>query len=489
MAKRDDNPPVRIPEELAERSERFGDRMALIVDGGGQLTYREWDARANAAARGLVANGVQKGDRVGLLMATADAIEFGVGYVAAHRAGAAAVPINPRYAKREIEHIVADCSPRLVLEAEGVGDMEQAGADSSPFAVEVGDDDIADLFYTSGTSGLPKGVVSTHANAAHHSLKPMEAGGVFQHSMPLATFTGVHGALLTPMRLGVTSIVQPGFDTTRFAELIEARRSNYVLMVPAQILLLLEAGTLAERDTSSVLAVMFGGAPTPPAAVEALGDTFPNAVLINGYGLTEGGASICALPPGEARRRPGSVGKPMPGAEIRVVDDDGADVPAGDVGEIVLKVPTGERRYWGDDEATAQTWRGGWVYTGDLGRIDEDGFLYIVDRKKDMILRGGYNIYCVEVEDGLHAHPDVVEAAAIGVPHKVLGQDVCAVVRLREGAAPLTVESARVFLADRLADYKLPRRVEVRAEPLPRTGMGKVDKKALLIELEKEEQA
>jgi len=309
---------------------------------------------------------------------------------------------------------------------------------------------------------------------------------VFQHSMPLATFTGVHGALLTPMRLGVTSVVQPGFDTARFAELIEERRANYVLMVPAQILLLLEAGTLAERDTSSVLAVMFGGAPTPPAAVEALGDAFPNAVLINGYGLTEAGASICALSPGEARRRPGSVGKPMPGAEVRVVDDDGSPLRRGEVGEIVLKVPTGERRYWGDDEATAETWRGGWVYTGDLGRIDDDGYLYVVDRKKDMILRGGYNIYCVEVEDGLHEHPDVVEAAAVGVPHKVLGQDVCAVVRLRPGAPPLTVDSVRAFLADRLADYKLPRRVEVRTQPLPRTGMGKIDKQALLTELEKE---
>src|SRR5438270_12753201 len=451
------------------------------------MTFGEWDGKANAAARGLVANGVAKGDRVGLLMPTADAVEFGVGYVAAHRAGAAAVPINPRYARREIEHIVADCSPRVVLDADGVREMEAAGGDPSPFAVEVADDDIADRFYTSGTSGLPKGVVSTHANAAHHSLKPMEAGGVFQHSMPLATFTGVHGALLTPMRLGVTSVVQPGFDTARFAALIEERRANYVLMVPAQILLLLEAGALAERDTSSVLAVMFGGAPTPPAAAAALGGAFPNAVPINGYGLTEAGASPCALPPGEARRRPGSVGKPMPGAEVRVVDDDGSALADGEVGEIVLKVPTGGRRYWGDEEATAKTWRNGWVYTGDLGRIDGDGYLYVVDRKKDMILRGGYNIYCVEVEDGLHAHPDVVEAAAVGVPHKVLGQDVCAVVRLRPGASALTVESVRTFLADRLADYKLPRRVEIHAEPLPRNSMGKVDKRALLTELEKED--
>jgi acyl-CoA synthetase (AMP-forming)/AMP-acid ligase II len=477
---------VRIPEELAERAERFGDRAAVVVDGGEQMTFGEWDERANAAARGLAANGVTKGDRVGLLMPTSDALEFGVGYVAAHRAGAAAVPINPRYARREIEHIVADCEPRLVLDAEGVRRMETAGGDTSQFQVDVDDDDIADIFYTSGTSGLPKGVVSTHANAAFHSLKPMEAGGVFLHSMPLATFTGVHGAQLTPMRLGVTSVVLPRFETARFAESIEEYRANWVLLVPAQILLLLESGTLAGRDTTSVLAVMFGGAPTPPAAVEALADTFPSAVLLNGYGLTEGGASVCVLPPGEARRRPGSVGKPMPGAEVGVVDDDGARLPTGEVGEIVLKVPTGERRYWGDEEATASTWRDGWVYTGDLGRVDEDGYLYVVDRKKDMILRGGYNIYCVEVEDGLHEHPDVVEAAAVGVPHKVLGQDVCAVVRLRPGATALTVERARAFLADRLADYKLPRRVEVRTEPLPRTAMGKIDKKALLTELERE---
>src|SRR5207244_12971267 len=144
--------------------------------------------------------------------------------------------------------------------------------------------------------------------------------------------------------------------------------------------------------------------------------------------------------------------------------------------EIVLKVPTGERVDWGDEEATARTWRDGWLCTGDLGRIDDDGYLFVVDRKKDMILRGGYNIYCVEVEDGLHEHPDVVEAAAVGVPHKVLGQDVCAVVRLRPGTPTLTVETARAFLADRLADYKLPRRLELPTAPLRGTATGTTDK-------------
>src|SRR5205807_7765914 len=185
-------------------------------------------------------------------------------------------------------------------------------------------------------------VASTHANAAFHSVRPMEGGGLFLHAMPLSTFTGVHGAQLTPMRLAVTSVVLPRFDTTRFAELIEAEAANWVLMVPAQILLLMESGALDGRDTSAVLAVLFGGAPTPPHAVEWMAGAFHNAVLLNGYGLTEGGASVCVLPPGEARRRLGSVGRPMPGVELRIVADAGVALPVREVGEILLKVPAGD---------------------------------------------------------------------------------------------------------------------------------------------------
>jgi long-chain acyl-CoA synthetase len=473
--------PVLIPEELTERAERFPDRVAIRVDGGGSMTFGEWDGRANAVARGLAGAGVGKGDRVALLMPNDAALEFGTAYVAVHRAGAVAVPVNPRYARREVAHIVSDCEPRLVLGPDDVPALESG--DTSPYQVDVGADDLADIFYTSGTTGLPRGVASTHANAAFHSVRPMEGGGVFLHAMPLSTFTGVHGAQLTPMRLAVTALVVPRFDTARFAELIEADAANWVLMVPAQILLLLESGALGGRDTSSVLAVLFGGAPTPPHAVEWMAGAFPNAVLLNGYGLTEGGASVCVLPPGEARRRPGSVGRPMPGVEVRIVDDGGADLSIGEVGEILLKVPAGDRHYYGDPDATARTWEGGWVHTGDLGRLDDEGYLYVVDRKKDMIIRGGYNIYSVEVEGALHELPDVAEAAVVGIPHAVLGQDVCAVVRVRAGAPALELDAVRAALADRLADYKLPRRLVVRAEALPRTAMGKVDKKALLEEL------
>jgi acyl-CoA synthetase (AMP-forming)/AMP-acid ligase II len=477
-----------VPEELAARAAQFPGRCAVRVDGGPQLTYGDWDRRANAVARGLTAAGVARGDRVVLLLTNAEACDFAIAFAACHRAGAAAVPVNPRYAARELDHILRDSGAGLVIAGREAGRVrgvparscpELAVDDDSPFGTDLSPDDLAEIFYTSGTTGLPRGVASTHANSAQHGLTPLEQGGVLLHSIPLATFTGVQGGVLTPLRLAVTVSVLPRFDTTRFAALIAAERPMWLLMVPAHILLLLESGVLEDCDTSSVAIAMFGGAPTPPAAVLRLGELLPNAMLLNGYGLTEGGGSICVLPPGEAVRRPGSVGKPMRGVEVRVVDDAGEPVDTDLVGEIALRIPAGERSYWNDPEASAQTWRAGWVHTGDLGRLDADGFLYVVDRAKDVIIRGGYNVASAEVESAIHEHPDVAECAVVGIPHPVLGQDVAAVVRLRDGAAPLTLDDLRARLVDALADYKLPRRLVITTEPLPRGPSGKLNKPAI----------
>jgi long-chain acyl-CoA synthetase len=184
------------------------------------------------------------------------------------------------------------------------------------------------------------------------------------------------------------------------------------------------------------------------------------------------------LPPGEAARRPGSVGKPMRGVDVRIVDDAGAAVPAGTIGEITLRIAAGERRYWNDPDATARTWRDGWVHTGDLGRMDDDGFLYVVDRAKDVIIRGGYNVASAEVEAAIHELADVAECAVVGVPHPVLGQDVAVMLRLRDGAGPISLPDLRAHLADRLAGYKLPRVLVLTTDPLPRNAAGKVDKPA-----------
>jgi len=231
-------------------------------------------------------------------------------------------------------------------------------------------------------------------------------------------------------------------------------------------------------DTSCVRMLIYGSAPMPRHAVALLAAAFPRATLMNGYGLTEGGTSVVTMPPGEALRRPGSVGRPVGTDVVRVVDEVGDVVGPGTTGEVAIKVEAGQRFYHNDPEATAATWRGDWVRSGDLGYFDEDGFLYLVDRKKDVIVRGGYNVSSIEVESALHEHPDVVEAAVLGVPHPVLGQDVAAVVRLRAGGS-LDVATAGVFLADRVADYKRPRRIVLTHGPLPRTAMGKLDKAAL----------
>jgi long-chain acyl-CoA synthetase len=491
------------PQELAERARSFTDRPAVQVDGGPSMTYGEWDARADRVARGLMDAGVERGDRVVLLLTNDEACDFATGYIACQRAGAAAVPVNPRYAAHELDHVLADTGARMVVAGAEAGRVRGLTvssctalevADRPPEPVELAPDDLAEIFYTSGTTGLPRGVASTHANTGHHDLSPLEHGGRLLHSIPLATFTGVQGGILTPLHLAITAVVVPRFDTARFAELIETLRPMWLLMVPAHILLLLESGALDGRDTSSVAIAMFGGAPTPPAAVLRLGEALPNAVLFNGYGLTEGGGSVCVLPPGESARRPGSVGKPMSGVEVRILrqtDDGDDDTPADvdEVGEIVLRLPAGERRYWNDPEATARTWQDGWVRTGDLGRLDADGFLYVVDRAKDVIIRGGYNVASVEVEAALHTLDEVAECGVVGVTHPVLGQDVAAVVRLCEGAPPLGLDEVRERLGDRLADYKLPRRLIVVTEPLPRNAAGKLDKPALARLAEEEEQA
>jgi len=505
-----------LPDHLRTVAGRFSDRPALRVALGAgaepafsQMTYAEWEARSNAVARGLVAAGVKRGDRVALFVGNDGAAIYQVAYFAVLKAGAVAVPINPRVARRELEHMVSDSGASVIVA--GPGELDRARAlpplwpdgtrilvlgpgatgpgqydwadlvdgDGSEFRSEVGPDDIADILYTSGTTGLPKGVAATHRSAlVSHPLMPIEKPISLLHSIPLATFLGTHGTQTLCLRLAVTNLLLPSFDAIRFARLIDTERPAWIVMVPAHALLLIESGMLEEIDTSSVRMLIYGSAPMPHHAVQALSAAFPRATLMNGYGLTEGGTSVVTMPPGEALRRPGSVGRPVETDVVRVVDEGGDVVAPGTTGEVAIKVTAGQRFYHNDPEATAATWRGDWVQSGDLGYFDQDGYLYLVDRKKDVIVRGGYNVSSIEVESALHEHPDVVEAAVLGIPHSVLGQDVAAVVRLRPGAS-FDVAAAGTFLADRVADYKRPRKVVVCDGPLPRTAMGKLDKAAL----------
>jgi acyl-CoA synthetase (AMP-forming)/AMP-acid ligase II len=501
-------------------AQRFPDRVALRVSGAAagaaagaeDLTYGDWETRSSAVAQGLQSAGVNRGQAVVLLVANADAHVYLVAYMGVLKAGAVAVPVNPRVARRELEHMVADSgavaivagaaelsraralpsATDVLLVAPGVSGAPLAAAareldwdelvahDADGFCAELDPEDVADILYTSGTTGLPRGVAATHASATvSHPFTPLDKGGVLLHAIPLATFLGTHGTQSLCLRFALTNLLLPSFDASRFAELVGRERPTWIIMVPAHALLLLESGALEGVDTSSVRMLMYGSAPMPHHAVEFLAHAFPRATLLNGYGLTEGGTSVVVMPPGEALRRPGAVGRPLEPDGVRVVNGAGLDAEAGTVGEVVVRAPAGQRSYHNDPDASASTWRGEWVHTGDLGFLDEDGYLHLVDRMKDVIVRGGYNVSSIEVESALHEHPDVVEAGVVGIEHPVLGQDVAAVVRLKAGSAGFDVAAAAAFLAERVADYKRPRVVVVSDAPLPRTPMGKLDKRAL----------
>jgi acyl-CoA synthetase (AMP-forming)/AMP-acid ligase II len=272
-------------------------------------------------------------------------------------------------------------------------------------------------------------------------------------------------------------IFQPGFDAGQWLETVESEKPVAVFLVPAMAHLLLEHPRFDTADLGSVTICSVGSAPLAPFVLERLQERMPAAVVSNNYGMTEAGSVYCLMPPGEAVKRPGSVGKPLPPAEILCVGSDGASVPTGEVGDVRMRIPGRPREYYGDQEATARTWVDGWLITGDLGRVDEDGYLYIVGRSKDVIIRGGNNIHPTDVEHAIESHPAVREVAVIGVPHEVLGEDVVAFVTLCAGERA-TAEDLRAHTLELLAKYKVPRRWYF-VDGLPRNATGKVLKDQL----------
>ena len=503
-----------VPDVLRTMSERFPDRTAVVVDGGAFMTFTEWERRSNAIGRGLVDLGVRPGDRVAILVSNRDAIHGYVAYMATQKAGGIASPINPRLARAEVAHIFGIAQPKVVVASEELlalvddavvqvdavppilvrtGDTTDVEWSRDPriacwaqlemnsqtaFQVATTASDLADLLFTSGTTGLPKGVASNHENLLSIPVAPSEKETSFLHAAPLGTALGTYGTIIACLRLALTNICLPVFSTSRFARLIEERRPGWLLLVPAHVQLLRESGALEGIDTSSVEIVLCGTAPMPPETFRWLAATFSAAIVMNAYSLTEAGDSACLMSFTDSTAHPGSVGKPIAGGAVRVIDDVGNDLPPNQVGELLLRIRRGRRFYFGDSAATDETWKEGWVHTGDVGYVDRDGYVYLVDRMKDMIIRGGYNVYSIEVENALHEHPAITEAAVIGVPHQILGQDVLAVACLKDGWS-LDVGALREFLEHRLADYKQPRELIVSKVPLPRTALDKVDRSAL----------
>ncbi len=498
-----------LVDQLRFMARHWPDEPAYVdLDRDTTLTFQEWDERSNQAARWLVDNGIRKGDRVAIALPNEYCLRWIVAYAAVHKAGAAMVPANTRLSAPELVAILGHAeisamftcdslldhartvqaavpSLRSIVCADGpragaLGwDDEIASLDPSDFQVPVGDDDMADIMYTSGTTGLPKGVLVRHRNVAMiPNCVPHWAGRGWLHGAPLFTFAGM-SFIFNPMKLGLTGFYMPRFDVDHWFDVLEQRKPMMIFLVPAMAELITASPRFETADFSAPIAVSIGSAPLAPATLKKLQDSMPQASVINSYGLTEAGPAFITMPKEEAARRIGSVGKPMPPMEVKVVDPDTDDPKKPDeVGELLVRLPGKRREYYKDDGATASTWTADdWLRTGDLAYLDADGYVYISGRIKDMIIRGGNNIYATDVEAVILEHPSVRKAAVIGVPHQVLGEDVGAFVVRKPGAA-LEPDELAEFCAQRLADYKRPRRVWF-VEELPRNATGKVMKHKL----------
>ena len=470
--------PASLVAMLRATVDRAPRNEAIVEIGGERINYGElWD-RAARVAGGLRDLGIARGDRVAIRLG--NGLDWCVAFWGTLMAGAVVVPVNTRFAEPEIEYVINDSGSRFAFLP---GQALPAGA---PFSVEdLAPRDLAAIFYTSGTTGFPKGAMTTHENFLSNTetcrrIAPLPMDGSVRTlvSVPLFHVTGCNSQLLTSSEDAGATVIMRAFDVQALLGAINEERINSLTTVPAIHWLAISQRNFSEIDTKGVRWVMYGGAPIAPDLVGRLVDAYPNARVGNGFGLTETSSVATFLPHEFAHVRPDSVGFAAP-----VVDLDLFEPDADGVGELLVRAPNVVAGYWNKAEASAQAFVNNWLHTGDLARIDADGFVQIVDRKKDMVNRGGENVYCVEVENALCAHPAVFECAVMGVPDRMMGEKVGAVVVLKPDVKADPVEICE-FLKSRLADFKIPQFMIIRAEALPRNPGGKILKPRLRKEAE-----
>jgi long-chain acyl-CoA synthetase len=462
---------------LREIVERFPDRTAVIELDGPSVTYAELWERAGRVAGGLRDAGVRPGDRVAVRLG--NGLDWLLAFWGTHLAGGIVVPLNTRLAEAEVEFILGDCgAAHVVRPGEPLPDGEPGEI------ADAGHGDVAALFYTSGTTGRPKGAMLTHENflttiesviRCRELSRDPEVSNATLISVPLFHVTGCCSQMMTQIALGGLSVVMPQFKPAPFLAAIPAYGITLVTSVPTIYELVLRHPDFASTDVSTVRTLSYGGAPIAPDLVHRLLAAFPHARLGNGFGLSETSALATFLPHEYATTHADAVGFPTPVNDVRI---DRPDDVSG-VGELLVRGPNVVAGYWGDPVRTAETFVDGWLHTGDMATLT-DGIVRIVDRAKDMINRGGENVYSVEVENALAAHPDVVEVAVVGVADPVMGEKVGAVVLPRPGVtAAELVPDLIAFARTQLADFKVPQFVRVLEAPLPRNAGGKVLKSPL----------
>jgi long-chain acyl-CoA synthetase len=500
---------------LAETARRLPNHPFLT--GPGPMTYGELDAASNRLANVLTELGVRPGQKV--MMMLPNIPEFPICYYGALKAGGVVVPINVLYKSREIDFLISDsesvvgivCTeflpealeafrrvetcrnllvvpftrPATSLDGPGLHRYETMMATTSPDfdMVPTAADDTAIIVYTSGTTGKPKGAELSHFSQFFQcrvlpDLTPdmSRPDDIALVVLPLFHAFGQTCVLGLAVGLGTTLSLQPRFDPVMAMKAMERDRVTTLAAVPTMFVQLLHCPERKNYDLSRLRRAMCGGAPIALETLEMWRREFGFDIQ-EGYGLTET-SPIATYSLGNVKPRAGSCGKPIWGCDVKIADDQDRAVPVGKEGEVLIRGVNLMTGYYKQPEATAAALKGGWLHTGDIGKLDEDGYLYIVGRKKDMIIRGGYNVYPREIEELLYEHPAVQESAVVGVPHPELGEEVKAVVFLKPGASA-TPEELRAYCKERIAAFKYPRLVEIRSEPLPKGPTGKILKREL----------
>jgi acyl-CoA synthetase (AMP-forming)/AMP-acid ligase II len=498
-----------------------------LVDGERRYSFGDVLGQAVCLSEVLLERyGVRKGDRVAIAMRNAP--EWCISFMAITAIGAVAVPMNSWWQGEELVYGLQDSGASLVildgsryarmatwLEETGLpvigvdtggkplpGNVDRfenllAGVSPAGFpAVDIDAEDLAMILYTSGSTGAPKGVFSSQRNVLATLvtwLLPGIAVATLQGTLgqepdiqpaillpiPLFHVTGLNSLFLLSLALGRKVVMMRKWDVDEALELIQSEQITNFNGVPTMSMELMNHPRLGDFDVSSLLEISSGGAERPAEQVAILVERFPGAMPMVGYGLTETNAVACISGQQDYLDRPGSVGRPIPPlVELRIIDGSGNEVSQGEVGEICIHSPANAEGYWNCPEASAEVFNNGWVRSGDVGYLDEEGFLYIVDRLKDIIIRGGENISCLEVEAALYTHPDVLEAAVFSVPDERLGEIVGSAIMTASGAT-LEPEQIQAYLGERLAAFKIPQHIWCQVEPLPRIAAGKISKKQI----------